>query len=298
LEDVSLSVRAGEIHALLGPNGAGKTTLLRIIAGLLRPTAGRVVISGVDTAADPRAARRAVGFMPPGERTLYLRLSGLENLAFIAVLYGFTRREALRRSHDVLTRAGLAEVANVKVRAYSHGMQKRLSFARALLTQPELLLIDEATHDLDPRAARRVRRLTVDAAASGAAVIWATQRLDEIRGFADRITILGEGTTRFEGSAAELLALVPPRRYLLRVQNGGAPVEQILAAAAPTLVDIGTLVAVGDPEGEHFTLSLKRGGLIGTAIVALEKAELSVLACREERSQIEDAFLTLTKAPK
>jgi ABC-type multidrug transport system ATPase subunit len=295
LDDFSLGLSPGEIHGLLGPNGAGKTTLLRIVAGLLRPTEGEVFIDGANAAERSRVARSALGFVPSGDRTFYLRLSGLENLAFIGALYGYTRREALGRARDVLGRVQLAEVASLKVGAYSHGMQKRLSFARALLTDPRLLLVDEATHDLDPRAARRIRTLTTEVAASGTAVIWATQRLDEIRGFVDGVTILAAGATRFQGSVAELLSRVPPRRYLLRVQNGGCPAAEIVAAAGEVLGDIGTLSGVGDPEGEHFTLSLQRDGLIGAAIIALEKADLAVVACREERSQIEDAFLGLTK---
>jgi ABC-2 type transport system ATP-binding protein len=205
LDGVDLAVPAGEIFALLGPNGAGKTTLLRTISGLVAPTQGSVSVGGAD-AAGTRARRGHVGLVPSGDRTFYLRISGLENLVFFARLQGLRRRAALARAEEVLDAVGLADAARRRVGAYSHGMQKRLSIARALLTEPAVLLIDEATHDLDPEGADRVRALVAERAAAGAAVVWATQRVEEISGFADRVTLLSAGRVRFTGSVIELLA--------------------------------------------------------------------------------------------
>jgi ABC-type multidrug transport system ATPase subunit len=106
----------------------------------------------------------------------------------------------------VLAAVGLTDAARRRVATYSHGMQKRLSIARALLTQPAVLLVDEATHDLDPEGAQRVRGLVAERAAAGAAVVWATQRVDEIGDFAHRVTLLSGGRVRFTGSVGELLA--------------------------------------------------------------------------------------------
>jgi ABC-2 type transport system ATP-binding protein len=170
LSDVSFAIRAGKIHGLLGPNGAGKTTLIRILAGLQHPTEGSVEIAGFRPSANERMFRQHIGFVASGDRTFYLRVSGLENLVFFARLYGMTRREAIHRAEDVLADVNLAGAARKPVGEYSHGMQKRLAVARALLTSPPVLLIDEATHDLDPDAARRVRELVAAAASQGAAV--------------------------------------------------------------------------------------------------------------------------------
>src|SRR5438067_1843247 len=157
LRGVDIRLHRGEIHALLGPNGAGKTTLIRVLSGLLEPQEGHVVVAGFDGRRQARALRERIGLMPSGDRTLYLRISGRENLAFFGRLQGLGRRDAYSRADELLERVGLLEDGRRRVRTYSHGMQKRLSFARALLTEPEVLLIDEATHDLDPRAARVVR---------------------------------------------------------------------------------------------------------------------------------------------
>jgi ABC-2 type transport system ATP-binding protein len=295
LEDVGLEVDAGELHALLGPNGAGKTTLIRILLGLLEPTKGVVQLLGQGLGRHGKELRHLVGFVPSGDRSFYLRISGLENLVFFARLQGLTRRRALERSHEVLEHVGLADAAKERVGVYSHGMQKRLSVARALLGQPKLLLIDEATHDLDPEGAERVRTLVRVACAEGSAVIWATQRLDEIRGLADRVTLLHRGRVEFLGSVHELSAHARPREHVLRLTNCRPPGSAMHLATQTALNGHGTLVPIGGEDSEHYVLSLDDGVVLGDALTALAAADFKVLSCRERRSEIEDAFLSLTK---
>jgi ABC-2 type transport system ATP-binding protein len=293
LDRVSLRVRTGEIHALLGPNGAGKTTLLRIVAGLTAPQGGSVTVLGADVSIGNRALRQQFGLVPSGDRSFYLRISGLENLAFFARLHGLRRRDAVARSREVLELVGLLDAARVRVGEYSHGMQKRLSVARALLTEPAVLLVDEATHDLDPDGARIVRQLVGGLAHAGAAILWATQRIDEIRGFADKVTVLQGGAVRFHGSVPELLAHGAPRTYLVLLANGGGaePSEDALREA---LARRGTARRATDEASGHFVLSLADGVVLGDAVADLSAAGIKVLSCAEERSGIEEAFLTLT----
>lgn len=293
LDRVSLRVEAGEIHALLGPNGAGKTTLLRILAGLLTPSEGAVYVNGTSTAGSPRRLRALIGLVPAGDRSFYLRLTGLENLAFFARLQGFSKTTAFTRAEDTLSAVGLADAARTRVGVYSHGMQKRLSVARALLTDPKVLLVDEATHDLDPEGGRRVRSLVAELAAGRAAVVWATQRLDEIRGFADRATLLREGRTCFSGTVPELMEHSVPRRFLLRLRNGRESGGLLDEALRGVLGSLATIEGAGG-ESEHYLLSLREGAVLGDALGALIGARFEVLACRQERSEIEDAFVTLT----
>ena len=295
LHRVSLTVRGGEVHALLGPNGAGKTTLLRILAGLTRPTIGSVRLMGHDVAAGNPLTHRLIGVVPAGDRSFYFRLSGQENLIFFARLHGLLQRDAVARSREVLGGVGLLDAAHLQVAKYSHGMQKRLSVARALLMDPPVLLVDEATHDLDPEGAGRVRELVRAAAGRGAAVIWATQRIDEIRGFADTVTLLYQGEARFTGTVPQLMAYSIPRTYLLRVRNGGLPVHTLAAALAQAIGSRGVITADAGGDPEHWVLSLADGVALGDAIVALAGAQFQVLACQEARSQIEEAFLRLTR---
>ncbi len=298
LSEVDLQVAAGEVHTLLGPNGAGKTTLLRVLAGLLRPDGGSLTVAGCDGIRNPRGLRRHIGLMPSGDGTLYTRISGLENLAFFARLQGFGRKDAFARARDLLELVGLAEDAHKRVYAYSHGMQKRLCFARALIAEPKVLLIDEATHDLDPHAARGVRELTVRAASRGAAVVWTTQRLDEIRGFTDSVTLLNGGTVSFNGSLHDLLGREVPRRYVLKLQNGGTPPAALAQTLAGLLGPTGTIQSAPRATEDDYILSLRQGHVVGDALTAFDRAGVRILACREERSGIEEAFVALTEEPK
>jgi ABC-2 type transport system ATP-binding protein len=290
LVDVALRVDRGETHALLGPNGAGKTTLLRVLAGLIVPGTGTVEVLGHDATRADRALRQWIGLVPSGERSFYLRLSGLENLVFFARLHGLPRKRARARALEVLELVGLEDSARVRAGEYSHGMQKRLSVARALLTAPALLLVDEATHDLDPQGARTVRQLVSEIALDGTAVVWATQRLDEIRGFAGQVTLLDRGRVRFQGSVPELMAQTVCRRYLLHLENGGSDVEQF----AEVLGTAATIARTGHGEAGHYLLTLADGIVLGDALARLTAARIDVVSCREERSQVEDAFLRLT----
>jgi ABC-2 type transport system ATP-binding protein len=292
LKGVDLAARAGEIHALLGPNGAGKTTLLRVLSGLVHPSDGSIRILGADGRG--RAARGRVGLVPAGDRSFYLRISGTENLLFFARLHGLRRRAALVRAREVLADVGLTDAADRAVGGWSHGMQKRLSVARALLTAPPVLLVDEATHDLDPEGAERIRALIAELAArDGAAVLWATQRLDEIRGFASAVTFLDRGTVRFAGSVEALMAHAASRRYVIRVRNGH-PGPLAADELAGLLAGRASVAPGAGDDGEHFRLEPGDGVPLGAAIAALADGGVDVLACRQERSEIEEAFLALT----
>lgn len=292
LDDVHLAVPAGSIHALLGPNGAGKTTLIRILAGLLVPSGGTVRVLGAK-ADSSRAFRRLIGLVPSGDRSFYLRISGLENLVFFARLHGFRRSDATRRALEALNEVGLADAARTRVGFYSHGMQKRLSVARALLADPPILLVDEATHDLDPVGARRVRELVLEASGRGAAVVWATQRLDEIRGLADRVTLIAHGKTAFAGTVPELMGHAVPRRYLLRLGNARLEAHSLALEGQIALGSLGTLSPADDGASSHCLLALAGEVVLGDALAALTRGEIDVLTCREERSEIEEAFLSL-----
>lgn len=296
LRGVSLAIAHGEIHALLGPNGAGKTTLLRILCGLVDADDGDVSLLGTSgEELGVRAWHRHFGLVPSGDRSFYLRLSGLENLLFFGRLHGLRRQAATERALGCLADVGLTDAANRMVATYSHGMQKRLSVARALLMDPPLLFVDEATHDLDPEAARSVRRL-ISAAASerGTAVLWATQRIEEVRGFADDVTLLHEGAVRFQGSVAELVAMSGASRYLLQLHDANASsVEDMTIRARNALEGSGRIVSSDGRSGQHWILSLNEKNDLGEAIVALNDRGIRVVRCREESSEIEAAFLRL-----
>jgi ABC-type multidrug transport system ATPase subunit len=269
LDGVGLSVGAGRIEALLGPNGAGKTTLVRVLTGLVKPDAGTARVLGIDTWECPRELRARMGLVPSGDRSLYLRISGLENLLFFARLHGMSKRQASARAWEVLELVDLTDAARLRSAFYSHGMQKRLSIARALLTEPDVLLIDEATHDLDPEAAARMRELVRSLADEGAAVIWATQRIEEIRGFADSVTLLRQGQAAFQGTVSQLIALAAPRRYVLRLRNGRASGPELEPLLRDAVAGGGTIVGADDGDPEDFLLHLAQEAVLGDVLAAL-----------------------------
>src|SRR5215213_5738096 len=281
LRGVDLEVALGEVHALLGPNGAGKTTLMRILSGLVDPSEGSTYVLERKAGRSPEL-RALIGMVPSGDRTFYLRLSGLENLVFFARLHGLRRRAAAARALELLDAVGLSEAATRPISTYSHGMQKRLSFARALLSNPQLLLVDEATHDLDPVAARQVRDLTAACAERGAGVLWATQRIEELHGFAQRVTVLDRGTVAFSGSVATLAAMGGGDRHILQL----APGSTVPAAA---LDGLGTLQPAPGEDASHVLLIVGPGASLGAAIAALTTAGAQIVSCRDERPPIERA---------
>jgi ABC-2 type transport system ATP-binding protein len=290
LRGVDLEIEFGEIHGLLGPNGAGKTTLMRILCGLVDPTSGSAYVLDRRSGRS-RELREVIGLVPSGDRSFYLRLSGFENLVFFARMHGMPKRAARARALALLESVSLADAAKRPMSTYSHGMQKRLSFARALINAPKVLLVDEATHDLDPVAAQQVRELTGALARQGTAVVWATQRLEELVGFAQRVTVLDHGEVAFAGSVASLAAAGGAHRHLVRLGPATAiPLPALDAALGPE----GELRPAPGEDASHVLLTLSPGVSLGKALTTIITAGAEVLSCRDETPAIERAFLAVT----
>jgi ABC-2 type transport system ATP-binding protein len=203
LRDVSLDAQSGEIVGLLGPNGAGKTTLIKIIATLLDPTSGHVLVDGCDTLRNAHDVRSRIGLVLAEDRGLYWRLTGRQNLELFGRLSGLPRADARARASELLERMGLADRDRL-VFGYSSGMKMRLSLARALAARAPLVVLDEPTRSLDPIATvethESIRALTAD----GHTVLLASHRIDEIVGLCDRVVVLVGGTVRYFGPPSDL----------------------------------------------------------------------------------------------
>ena len=219
LRGVSLDVPRGGFFGLLGPNGAGKTTLFKILATLVQPEAGRVEIAGIDALRDPGAVRRVLTPVIADERSLNWRLTGRENLELYAALYGVPRPERPGAAGRLLATIGLTEAADRRVGTYSSGMKQRLLIARALLSRPTVLLLDEPTRSLDPVSARDFRRFLRDEIADrqGCTVLLATHDADEAFELCDRLAVLHHGRLVAQGTARELAKVAGDHRYRLAV---------------------------------------------------------------------------------
>ena len=206
LDGLDFEVGHGRVFCLLGPNGAGKTTLIKILATLVLPDSGRAFVGGHDVAREPGPAKGAVGYAINDERSFYWRLTGRQNLEFFAELYGLRGRARGRRVDELLRIAGLDEAADLRFNSYSTGMRQMLSFARALLADAVILLVDEPTRSLDPQAADKVRSFLRDELArrQGKTVLWATHDLGEAADWADDIAVISRGRIRLSGPAGSL----------------------------------------------------------------------------------------------
>jgi ABC-2 type transport system ATP-binding protein len=204
VRDVSFSVERGELFGLLGPNGAGKTTTIKMLITLLLPTSGRVSVLGYDAVARPREVRRRVGYVFGGDRGLYDRLSGLDNLRYFAELYAVPAREQPARIGELLELVGLTGRERERVEGYSRGMRQRLHIARGLLHRPEVLFLDEPSIGIDPVGARELRQTVKALVEFGTTVLLTTHYMFEADELCHRIAVISGGRILAGGTPDEL----------------------------------------------------------------------------------------------
>lgn len=203
VQGVSFQVYGGEIFGFLGPNGAGKTTTIKMIAGLLKPTSGRVFVGGFDVQVQPQQAKAISGYVPD-EPNLYAKLTGRELLRFVGELYGMRREQVDRRIDELLRVFALNEAGDDTIDSYSHGMQQKTALASALVHDPRVLVLDEPTVGLDPKSARLIKDILRQMAERGAAVFLSTHILEIAERMCDRIGIIHRGRLISVGTMDEL----------------------------------------------------------------------------------------------
>ncbi len=204
VDAIDFSVPKGEIFGLLGPNGAGKTTSVKMLCTLITPTSGDALINNFSIAKDQQKVRENLGVMLTGERTLYWKLTGQENLEYFAALYHMDSTYAKKRIHELLDLVGLSERQDTLVENYSTGMRIRLSFSKALLNEAPVLLFDEPTASLDPQSSHLIRDIIRDLKRQGHAIILTTHNMEEADALSDRVAIIDHGKIVVLGSPSEL----------------------------------------------------------------------------------------------
>lgn len=203
VDSIDLEVAKGELFGFLGPNGAGKTTTLRMIAGILRPTAGSVEVGGVNIAEHPAAAKAKLGFIPD-RPFIYDKLTGAEFLRFVAGLYEQSGATVEKRMDELLSLFDLAEWKDELVESYSHGMRQKLIISSAFLHRPEVVVVDEPMVGLDPKAARILKDLFREYTRRGNTIMMSTHTLEVAESLCDRIGIIQGGKIRALGTMDEL----------------------------------------------------------------------------------------------
>ncbi len=206
LDGVSLEVEKGECFCLLGPNGAGKTTLIKVLTTLVIPDAGRAAVNGFDVEASPGHVKDSIGYALNDERGFYWRLTGRQNLEFFGALNNLQGSRLENKVRDVLRITNLESAADLRFNAFSTGMRQMLAFARALMTEAEILFVDEPTRSLDPRAADRVRAFLKNELVHrhGRTVFWATHNLNEALDVADKLAVIDRGKIKIIGQVSDL----------------------------------------------------------------------------------------------
>jgi ABC-2 type transport system ATP-binding protein len=306
LKNVSLSVREGEIFGLLGPNGAGKTTFLKILLGIIRKTSGQATMLGLP--AGSREGRRKVGFLPEHLRVPQ-HMTGYQALEFFGNLSNLPTRRIREKRGELLELVGLADRAKDGVKQYSKGMLQRLGLAQALLHDPKLLVLDEPTDGLDPRARAEMREIIRKLQERGVTIFLNSHLLQEVEMVCQRVAILDKGHLRYCGAVDQIGAFVNQQNLALQDSPDAAPGAGSSAASSHELVVVriqGDAEAVNQCfQGIPFELKGKQGNEflvevdlktqeeVDGLVDRLRAQQISLISLERRRVTLEDAFLQI-----
>jgi ABC-2 type transport system ATP-binding protein len=290
VEGLTLSVPKGKVTGLLGLNGAGKTTTIKILATLLRPTGGTVLVDGLDAARQARTIRRRINLVAGGERMVYAQMTGRENLWYFGQLYDVPRQVLRARIEELLDVVGLTDSRDTPVERYSSGMVQRLSVARGLINDPDYLLLDEPTLGLDAPIARDLRRVVAELAASGKGVLLTSHYLAEVEQLCEHIYVIDKGRHLASGSPRELMEQAGCRSVIRCGVTG--PIAEVEGAARAFAARLGVPITVHVAEDGVLRLAISSTeeitGPLSTTIVNAGGA-LTTLTVTEP--SLEDAIL-------
>jgi ABC-2 type transport system ATP-binding protein len=285
LDGIDLAVQQGTVFALLGPNGAGKTTTVQILSTLIHSDGGQAALAGYDLNTEPARIREVIGVTGQYSAVDKL-LTGRENLMLMADLYHLGRARAKARTEELLEQFGLAEAAGKLAATYSGGMQRKLDLAMTLVSDPQIIFLDEPTTGLDPRSRRSMWQIVKDLTRSGVTIFLTTQYLEEADQLADQIALLDHGTLIAQGTPDELKRMIPGGHIRLRFTDTGtlSKAQEVIARPARADEDALTLEV---PTSASVTEL--RGILTRLDDQGIDVAELTV-----HTPGLDDVFLTLT----
>jgi ABC-2 type transport system ATP-binding protein len=289
LRGVDLEIPRGELFGLLGPNGAGKTTIVKIFTTLLLPSSGSARILGLDAVREARAVRKRIGFVFGGERGLYWRLSGLDNLRYFADLYQIPPDVSRRRISDLLDALGLKGREHDKVEGYSRGMKQRLHLARGLLNAPEVLFLDEPTIGLDPVGGRELRSLVRRLADDGTTIFLTTHYMLEADAICDRIAVIRKGEIVAEGTPSSIKNVVQDQG-VVEFETDGLAADRVEALRG--LDDVSAVIVNEHELAQIVTVHCARPGELAAGLSSmLDGQPIRKLNVREPT--LEDAYVQL-----
>ncbi|HEY3494210.1 MAG TPA: ATP-binding cassette domain-containing protein [Polyangiaceae bacterium] len=288
LDDLNLSIREGSVYGLLGPNGAGKTTAIRVLATLLRPSAGTARVLGLDVLRDAASVRQKVS-LTGQYASVDEDLTGHENLVLVSRLLGMAWADARKRATELLNAFDLAEAAERQVRTFSGGMRRRIDIAASLVTRPALLFLDEPTTGLDPRSRNQVWDLVRQIAAEGTTVLLTTQYLEEADRLAERMAVIDHGRVIAEGTSRELKASIGGNALRIELVNADQR-DQARALVLSRIAD-GVL-----PNTDPTTISVQvsDAAVAADLLSALAGAKIELSDFSLGAPSLDDVFFALT----
>jgi ABC-2 type transport system ATP-binding protein len=286
---VSFEIQEGELFGLLGPNGAGKTTTIKMLITLLIPTEGTARVLGYDVVKDAREVRKRIGYVFGGERGVYERLSGYDNLRYFAELYGVPPKTIRPRIESLLELVGLKGREQERAEGYSRGMKQRLHIARGLLHDPPVVFLDEPTIGLDPVGARELRATIASLAEAGKTILLTTHYMFEADALCDRIAVINRGQIVAHGTPAELKRGVA-EGTVVEVEVFGIP-----DGTTERIRELGGVMAVSVEEREQAQVLIVQTHadveLTHSILGALDGANVGRISRREPT--LEDAYVAL-----
>jgi ABC-2 type transport system ATP-binding protein len=291
LEDVSLRVERGSIHGFVGPNGAGKTTTLKLICTLLRPQAGMVKVFGLDVVRDLREVRQRIGYMPD-HFSMYRQMTVFEYLDFFAAAYGLKVRERDRVIDDLLTLTDMEGRREHLIRGLSRGLQQRVSLARVLVNDPDLLLLDEPASGLDPRARIELMDILRELRSMGKTIFISSHILSELAELCDSVSIIDRGTTKYSGPMHDLLHAADERPgYRITFGDGDESLGERLLG-----ID-GIVEALADEHRPHtYRISVDWDRLtVNQLLSAVLELGVPIENFQRQTRHLNEAFMSLTE---
>ncbi len=295
IDDLSLEVRQGEFFSLLGPNGAGKTSTVKILCTLLLPDGGSCRVAGLDVVRQAKDVRRQIGVSIRGERSVYWRLTGRQNLEYFASLYGIRGKAAQRRIGEVARLIGLEDRLDDYVERYSMGMKQRLAIGASIVHRPKILLLDEPTIGLDPHGARALRTLIRDelCTGEGVTVLYTTHYMQELDDMSDRVAIIHEGSLVAEGLPSELRSRAGDDQ-VVEIEVGGQTERAVATIGDHPMID--RILAIRE-SADRTTIRLRTCDpvrSVGELTLGDRIPDVEIRSVQLVRPTLEDAFVALT----
>lgn len=294
VKGVSFEIKKGEVFGLLGPNGAGKTTTIKMIAGLLKPSSGKVILNGIDVEKNSLEALKNIGTVLAGDRSIYWKLTARENLEYFSALYGFSKKEGKKRTEMILKKLGLTDRADEVVEKYSTGMKQKVALGKALMPDAPVVLLDEPTLGLDPQAAINLRETIIGLKKEGKTILITTHYMEEADFLSDRIAIIDNGVIialdtpeNLKKSLKEVKKIkIVTDKFDDALKNKIKSLDKVEHVAYEFNEDMNKFdIIVHHNDGEE---------LVQTIIEIFTQNEIRVLSMNVKEPTLEDVFINMT----